>query len=113
MQIPVGHRLQAALKRHHHGYLNRRLERPAPDGVDQPRARQLNDPPAAEQRLRRVVEIVGFEAEKLTVAVRRHAVVVRSEEHTSELQSLMRSSYAVFCLKTQKILNNHIREPFT
>src|SRR3546814_954376 len=26
--------------------------------------------------------------------------VGRSEEHTSELQSLMRSSYAVFCLKT-------------
>src|SRR3546814_1928470 len=25
--------------------------------------------------------------------------VMRSEEHTSELQSLMRSSYAVFCLK--------------
>src|SRR3546814_9340679 len=34
----------------------------------------------------------------------------RSEEHTSELQSLMRSSYAVFCLKkkniTKQILNN-------
>src|SRR3546814_3129891 len=28
-------------------------------------------------------------------------VVVRSEEHTSELQSLMRISYAVFCLKKQ------------
>src|SRR3546814_8113466 len=28
------------------------------------------------------------------------APLVRSEEHTSELQSLMRSSYAVFCLKT-------------
>src|SRR3546814_3978236 len=27
-------------------------------------------------------------------------LVVRSEEHTSELQSLMRISYAVFCLKT-------------
>src|SRR3546814_6264907 len=26
----------------------------------------------------------------------------RSEEHTSELQSLMRNSYAVFCLKTKK-----------
>src|SRR3546814_3769720 len=26
----------------------------------------------------------------------------RSEEHTSELQSLMRTSYAVFCLKTQQ-----------
>src|SRR3546814_3148540 len=27
--------------------------------------------------------------------------VLRSEEHTSELQSLMRNSYAVFCLKKQ------------
>src|SRR3546814_8249664 len=27
---------------------------------------------------------------------------VRSEEHTSELQSLMRTSYAVFCLKKKK-----------
>src|SRR3546814_9523554 len=27
---------------------------------------------------------------------------VRSEEHTSELQSLMRNSYAVFCLKKKK-----------
>src|SRR3546814_5972889 len=31
--------------------------------------------------------------------------VVRSEEHTSELQSLMRISYAVFCLKKK---NQHI-----
>src|SRR3546814_1640214 len=29
----------------------------------------------------------------------------RSEEHTSELQSLMRISYAVFCLKKKKIMN--------
>src|SRR3546814_6805929 len=29
-------------------------------------------------------------------------LVIRSEEHTSELQSLMRSSYAVFCLKKKK-----------
>src|SRR3546814_4858882 len=29
----------------------------------------------------------------------------RSEEHTSELQSLMRTSYAVFCLKKKKIKN--------
>src|SRR3546814_6754868 len=28
-----------------------------------------------------------------------HSVAIRSEEHTSELQSLMRISYAVFCLK--------------
>src|SRR3546814_7623108 len=30
----------------------------------------------------------------------------RSEEHTSELQSLMRISYAVFCLKKKKLQNN-------
>src|SRR3546814_5470346 len=30
----------------------------------------------------------------------------RSEEHTSELQSLMRISYAVFCLKKKKIITN-------
>src|SRR3546814_6349887 len=30
---------------------------------------------------------------------------VRSEEHTSELQSLMRNSYAVFCLKKKHIYN--------
>src|SRR3546814_2541180 len=29
----------------------------------------------------------------------------RSEEHTSELQSLMRNSYAVFCFKTQNLNN--------
>src|SRR3546814_5387309 len=32
----------------------------------------------------------------------------RSEEHTSELQSLMRISYAVFCLK-KKISNKHTK----
>src|SRR3546814_2395962 len=31
---------------------------------------------------------------------------LRSEEHTSELQSLMRISYAVFCLKKKKHSNN-------
>src|SRR3546814_10387809 len=32
-------------------------------------------------------------------------VVRRSEEHTSELQSLMRNSYAVFCLKKKNTYN--------
>src|SRR3546814_4791085 len=35
------------------------------------------------------------------LVVVRHLRCRRSEEHTSELQSLMRSSYAVFCLKTK------------
>src|SRR3546814_2448957 len=34
--------------------------------------------------------------------LRRGAVAQRSEEHTSELQSLMRISYAVFCLKKKR-----------
>src|SRR3546814_9212190 len=37
--------------------------------------------------------------------LRAHAAGGRSEEHTSELQSLMRISYAVFCLK-KKTINN-------
>src|SRR3546814_8198932 len=37
--------------------------------------------------------------------------VGRSEEHTSELQSLMRISYAVFCLKKKKQLANKVTEP--
>src|SRR3546814_6624931 len=37
--------------------------------------------------------------------------VIRSEEHTSELQSLMRISYAVFCLK-KKITHNKQNQQF-
>src|SRR3546814_10158041 len=38
-----------------------------------------------------------------------HVWLTRSEEHTSELQSLMRNSYAVFCLKQKKhtLRTNH------
>src|SRR3546814_7251441 len=36
-----------------------------------------------------------------------HVAACRSEEHTSELQSLMRISYAVFCLKKKKSLKHH------
>src|SRR3546814_5926167 len=35
----------------------------------------------------------------------------RSEEHTSELQSLMRISYAVFCLKKKKTQQDHRNKP--
>src|SRR3546814_10061033 len=34
-------------------------------------------------------------------------VIARSEEHTSELQSLMRLSFAVFCLKKKKNQHKH------
>src|SRR3546814_9412390 len=55
---------------------------------------------------------------------RQHSVDGRSEEHTSELQSLMRISYAVFCFKqkndtehslliTTNIIHTHLTIPFS
>src|SRR3546814_4957622 len=46
---------------------------------------------------------------ELTAAFQRRQP--RSEEHTSELQSLMRTSYAVFCLKKKK--NSHDKQSHT
>src|SRR3546814_1039614 len=48
--------------------------------------------PQQEARIKALVEETG-------------ATLIRSEEHTSELQSLMRISYAVFCLKKKKNIN--------
>src|SRR3546814_10086180 len=42
----------------------------------------------------------GVPPEKLSGTIQND---IRSEEHTSELQSLMRNSYAVFCLKKKKL----------
>src|SRR3546814_2949542 len=39
------------------------------------------------------------------IASKSHGKAIRSEEHTSELQSLMRISYAVFCLKKKRQTN--------
>src|SRR3546814_7004842 len=73
--------------------------------------------PAAEQRLdhrtavRRAVALAVDDAHAAQIPVMAMrdelrdrefgAIAVRSEEHTSELQSLMRISYAVFCLKNK------------
>src|SRR3546814_5647894 len=45
-----------------------------------------------------------------TEAVGRAIAATRSEEHTSELPSLMRNSYAVFCLKKKKTESNKSKE---
>src|SRR3546814_3303152 len=44
--------------------------------------------------------------ELMLAEIRRKRLLVRSEEHTSELQSLMRNSYAVFFLKKQTTITN-------
>src|SRR3546814_4773195 len=66
-------------------------------------------------RLKQLAE--ALEGEKFALE-RNQQRIGRSEEHTSELQSLMRISYAVFCLKkknktykTSKIHNKHHRPP--
>src|SRR3546814_4954523 len=52
---------------------------------------------SAKARARRVASYQGGRS-----CLPRYVIKDRSEEHTSELQSLMRISYAVFCLKKKK-----------
>src|SRR3546814_10080211 len=74
-----------------------------------------------EAALQESAEVLGtaeFQFFCITIAIQREtggnlaetlanlSEVLRSEEHTSELQSLMRISYAVFCLKTKNNTNN-------
>src|SRR3546814_6916351 len=61
--------------------------------------------------------LIQTERGRITGAVRARSAriagtIERSEEHTSELQSLMRISYAVFCL-TKQIAPNLILKPHT
>src|SRR3546814_9264042 len=71
----------------------------------------LRRPDRTRQQLRRTGHQAGDSPEKKCVVRRSPARrrKLRSEEHTSELQSLMRISYAVFCLKKKnkkQITNN-------
>src|SRR3546814_16943798 len=52
-------------------------------------------------------KIYGGQSSHLPLKLNMAGVIPpRSEEHTSELQSLMRNSYAVFCLKKKKTTNH-------
>src|SRR3546814_9295265 len=50
----------------------------------------------------RAVALRSLAENVVAIKGQQHPVILRSEEHTSELQSLMRISYAVFCLKKKK-----------
>src|SRR3546814_3196895 len=54
----------------------------------------------------RQVALLALPNPHAAVATLSRAKSMRSEEHTSELQSLMRISYAVFCLKKKKKTNH-------
>src|SRR3546814_5794352 len=53
------------------------------------------------------VAVTASENDWVAPAASVSMVQVRSEEHTSELQSLMRTSYAVFCLKKKTLIITH------
>src|SRR3546814_2369687 len=72
---------------------------------------QLEPEPASGDGMERLTgdlgqrRVLDLDVPLITLQVmpgRNLAVLTRSEEHTSELQSLMRISYAVFCLKNKK-----------
>src|SRR3546814_5855141 len=84
----------------------------------------LGDAPASNRGVGAVIEILqsgnemlreaGYSAEPVRIGSRDALVfesdtVLRSEEHTSELQSLMRISYAVFCLKKKNTQNRQAK----
>src|SRR3546814_9749634 len=77
-------------------------------GADRPRVRRAELQEALHDFL--VDQVGGDLAVELLAEPARqapHLGAVRSEEHTSELQSLMRISYAVFCLKKKKTIKDH------
>src|SRR3546814_6748157 len=66
----------------------------APEGLTERVVQRSDDPQASDRMLEHIV--------RPRLDIFRPANPNRSEEHTSELQSLMRISYAVFCLKKKK-----------
>src|SRR3546814_8610627 len=76
----------------------RKMFPPAPKLPDRPSAAKIEIVPATSASFTATVPAVP-KAKKEASPV---TVPVRSDEHTSELQSLMRISYAVFCLQKTK-----------
>src|SRR3546814_7077276 len=76
------------------------FHRPVVDRCDARRIEQIASRPPGEcaEADRRIGRAKGGQTDLRDGAAGR----ARSEEHTSELQSLMRTSYAVFCLKKKK-----------
>src|SRR3546814_3372935 len=69
----------------------------ATTGLSADSMRQIVDQIGGEGALGRFADLLGAQGDAGGLGG-----MVRSEEHTSELQSLMRISYAVFCLKKKK-----------
>src|SRR3546814_2515734 len=96
------------------GHLHHRPQHPvgAP-GIagDQLRDDRRHDLPGHPEAVLQPAALAGDAAlgQLRPIAVDLRLGVARSEEHTSELQSLMRISYAVFCLKKKKKQSHNIK----
>src|SRR3546814_1770123 len=93
--LDEGHRLQPRRRAARHGF----------ESCLRPFADDIGDGPvlargAGRAALERIARQDADMAGEFGLGHRR--IAARSEEHTSELQSLMRISYAVFCLKKKK-----------
>src|SRR3546814_20831980 len=76
------------------------------EAAERMQAGEVLPPDLAEALLRGTS--IGGARPKATISEQGRSWIARSEEHTSELQSLMRISYAVFCLKKKiKIICFH------
>src|SRR3546814_8090695 len=89
-----------AFRDHRQAEVMRHVDDSLRDHLRIARRRQIGDEGAIDLQL----------GEGQTMQLPQRGVSGRSEEHTSELQSLMRISYAVFCLKNKK---THIQQTHT
>src|SRR3546814_2705028 len=105
-------RQQRAIETEHHRRLARLGPLPRLVGLGRDRLGLRLGRPGNEGICRRLIHrrlglAVRFTSDSHRNSLRYHyAIQIRSEEHTSELQSLMRTSSAVFCLKTKNKKHN-------
>src|SRR3546814_6294995 len=72
------------------------------EGIQKYRVNVFESVPIVFQLLLGVKNLASYDTSSMKIAAMMGtSIPVRSEEHTSELQSLMRISYAVFCLKNK------------
>src|SRR3546814_7757023 len=112
LRLPGRRRHGRPAHRHHRRRVRRRPDRHRGHGLDLPGLCR----PDPRDRRRRVVTMLELVFAKynywsviVLMMIGLYVVISRSEEHTSELPSLMRTSYAVFCLQK----NTHIHAQWT
>src|SRR3546814_7923656 len=97
-QARLAHDQRRGLRMHHAAVLQHEHLDVVKSGRDVGREVQ----PRAEKLAPEEGDLLPFGGEEALASLVADERLARSEEHTSELQSLMRISYAVFCLKTKK-----------